>query len=599
MEIAIAQLNPIIGDLAGNSAQILVAAQQFQTQIQAQISDQNQTQTAELSLLITPELSICGYPPRDLLMHDGFIQEMALALKFLAKSLPPKIAVLVGTVEANAQADIAGGKPLFNSAALLYDGQIQAVFHKRLLPTYDVFDEDRYFEVGNQPNFFILNNSLRVGVTICEDIWNDQRFWRGKRRYNSDPVADLVKQKVDLLVNISASPWAVGKPQLRESMLAHSAVAHDLPVIYANQVGANDDLIFDGHSLAFDRRGQVVSKCLGFQSDLLILKYDLERRDLRADNSAMVLSKPFLPKNDHSLIFPKFIPSHQETSSTAEIWCALVLGVQDYATKCGFTKAVLGLSGGIDSALVAAIATAALGSANVLGVLMPSPFNSDHSISDAQELAKNLGILTETIPITPIMSAFDQALATVFWEQKNDITEENLQSRIRGNLLMAIANKFGHLLLSTGNKSEMSVGYCTLYGDMNGGLAVISDVYKTQVYALCAWLNLEQKVIPPQILTKAPSAELKPDQLDQDSLPAYEILDEILEKLISERQSIAQIIAAGADAEVVNRVAFLVNRAEFKRRQAPPGLKISNRAFGSGWRMPIAAKRSSLNSEIL
>ncbi len=569
MKIAIAQLNAIIGDLAGNSSQILAAAEKC-------LENRD-----KVDLLITSELSLCGYPPRDLLIHDGFIQEMAIALAYLAKSLPPEIAVLVGTVEVNPQASITGGKPLFNSAALLHHGKIQEVFHKRLLPTYDVFDEDRYFEEGDRRNFFILNNSLRIGVTICEDIWNDQKFW-GKRLYPADPVADLAEQEVDLLVNLSASPYAVGKPQLREAMLSHSAIAHNLPVIYTNQVGANDDLIFDGNSTAFNKQGKVVQRCLDFASDLLILDYDLELRDL------INTSDP-----DQST------GQSLDQSMEAEIWKCLVLGVQDYARKCGFKQAVLGLSGGIDSALVAAIAVHALGSENVLGVLMPSPYSSDHSISDALELAQNLGIKTETIPIQPMMFAFDRALAQIFTGKDDDITEENLQSRIRGNLLMAIANKFGHLVLSTGNKSEMSVGYCTLYGDMNGGLAVISDVLKTRVYELCAWLNREREVIPNHILTKPPSAELKPDQVDRDSLPAYEILDDILEKLISDRLSIPQIINTGHDPQVVNRIVQLVNRAEFKRRQAPPGLKISDRAFGSGWRMPIAAKRSSLPLESL
>jgi NAD+ synthase (glutamine-hydrolysing) len=569
MKIAIAQLNPIIGDLAGNSAQILAAAKKC-------LENRN-----KVGLLITPELSLCGYPPRDLLIHDGFIQELAIALAYLAKSLPPEIAVLVGTVEVNPQAHIMGGKPLFNSAALLHHGKIQQVFHKRLLPTYDVFDEDRYFEEGDRQNFFILDHSLRIGVTICEDIWNDQKFW-GKRNYPNDPVADLADQEVDLLVNLSASPYAVGKPQLRESMLSHSAIAHNLPVIYANQVGANDDLIFDGNSAAFNKQGKIIKRCLGFESDLLILDYESELQDL-IDSS----------DPDQSTV------QSLDQSTEAEIWNALVLGVQDYARKCGFKQAVLGLSGGIDSALVAAIAVEALGSKNVLAVLMPSPYSSDHSIADALELAKNLGIKTEIIPIQPMMFAFDQALAQIFTGRDDDITEENLQSRIRGNLLMAIANKFGHLLLSTGNKSEMSVGYCTLYGDMNGGLAVISDVLKTRVYKLCAWLNKNHEVIPNHILTKPPSAELKPDQVDQDSLPAYEILDDILEKLISDRLSISQIINSGHDPQVVNRIVQLVNRAEFKRRQAPPGLKISDRAFGSGWRMPIAAKRSSLPLESL
>ncbi|AFY75206.1 NAD+ synthetase [Synechococcus sp. PCC 7502] len=573
MKIAIAQLNPTIGDLAENSRQILRTA--------------NQCFEQNVSLLITPELSLCGYPPRDLLIHDGFIQELAIALQLLAETLPASVAVLVGTVEVNPHAPITGSKPLFNSAALLHHGKIQQVFHKRLLPTYDVFDEDRYFAPGDRSNSFILNQSLdqtpnqtleqplRIGVTICEDIWNDYKFW-GKRFYADDPVADLAAQSVDLLVNLSASPYAIGKPQLRESMLSHSAIAHNLPVIYANQVGANDELIFDGHSAALNQKGEVIARGLGFKSDLLIIDY--EAQDL------------------HSLIAPKPEPFDQFDHSTeSEIWNALVLGVRDYAHKCGFKQAVLGLSGGVDSALVGAIATAALGRENVLGILMPSPYSSDHSISDALELAKNLQISTQIIPIAPMMSAFDQALTEIFRGKDQDITEENLQSRIRGNILMAVSNKFGHLLLSTGNKSEMSVGYCTLYGDMNGGLAVIGDVLKTRVYKLCAWLNQNQELIPQHILTKPPSAELKLDQVDQDSLPAYEILDDILEKLISDRLAPKQIIKTGHDPQTVKRVVNLVNRAEFKRRQAAPVLKISDRAFGSGWRMPIAAKTTVLS----
>jgi NH(3)-dependent NAD(+) synthetase (EC 6.3.1.5) len=367
---------------------------------------------------------------------------------------------------------------------------------------------------------------------------------------------------------MSASPFAVGKIALRQQMLSHSAIAHDLPVIYVNQVGGNDDLIFDGGSMAFNRQGQMVAQLPSFTPSQQAWQFDPCTGDLVKSN--------IIPQID---------------SPEQQVWSALVLGVRDYARKCGFSKAVIGLSGGIDSALVAAIATEALGRDMVLGVMMPSPYSSDHSISDAQQLAQNLGIATQLIPIAPIMSAFDQSLAGLFAGKPADVTEENLQSRIRGTLLMAISNKFGYLLLSTGNKSEMAVGYCTLYGDMNGGLAAIADVPKTMVYRLCQWLNSQRgEVIPSHIISKPPSAELRPNQVDQDSLPPYEILDDILQKRIGEYASWQEIVAAGHDPETVTRVLKLIKTAEFKRRQAPPGLKISDRAFGSGWRMPIACK---------
>ncbi|MFN5301824.1 MAG: NAD+ synthase [Pseudanabaena sp.] len=557
----IAQLNPVIGDLLGNCDRILTAVQKLAKQ--------------GVQLVLTPELSICGYPPRDLLMNHQFVRDMEIAISELASKLPPDIAVLVGTVSVNPQANQSGGKPLFNSAALLQDGRVQQVFHKRLLPTYDVFDEDRYFAVGNGSNVFTLNlkggASLNIGVTICEDIWNDEKFW-GKRNYADDPVAELAtNHELDLLLNLSASPYAVGKQKLRESMLSHSAIMHNLPLLYANQVGANDDLIFDGRSMAFNSQGKIIARGKSFEEDLLVINLDEVSLDLS-----------------------------RHESDDAEIFAALVLGVRDYVQKCRFRQVVIGLSGGIDSALVAAIAAEAIGKENVLGVLMPSPYSSAHSITDAIALAHNLGISTQTIPIQPMMEAFDASLSNLFAGQTSDVTEENLQSRIRGSLLMAISNKFGHLLLSTGNKSEISVGYCTLYGDMNGGLAAIADVPKTRVFSICKWLNRtssllmikqeNSEVIPVNIITKPPSAELKPDQLDQDSLPPYDILDDILHKLINQHLAAAEISATGHDPAIVDRVVRLVKIAEFKRRQAAPGLKITNRAFGSGWRMPIASK---------
>ncbi|MBD2604915.1 NAD+ synthase [Scytonema hofmannii FACHB-248] len=564
MKIAIAQINPIIGDLPGNAAKILCAAQQAAAK--------------DVRLLLTPELSLCGYPPRDLLLNPSFIEAMHISLQQLVKDLPPNLAVLVGTVEENLQAENNGGKPLFNSMALLDNG-IKQIFHKRLLPTYDVFDERRYFEPGLQANYFTLDN-IDVGVTICEDLWNDEEFW-GKRSYTNNPIADLAILGVDFIVNLSASPYSVNKQQFRETMLRHSAARFQQPIIYANQVGGNDDLIFDGRSFALNRKGELVCRARGFETDLVVVEFDEVQRDL--------LQTTVVAEYDNE---------------DEEIWQALVLGVRDYAQKCRFSQVVLGLSGGIDSSLVAAIATAALGKDNVFGVLMPSPYSSKHSITDALALGESLGIKTTTLPIGQLMQGYDNTLADLFAGTQFGLAEENIQSRIRGNLLMAIANKFGYLLLSTGNKSEMAVGYCTLYGDMNGGLAVIADVPKTRVYSICHWLNHHfctdainrVSLIPENVLTKAPSAELKPGQVDQDSLPPYEILDDILQRLIHNHQSATQIVDAGHDAQIVDRVIQMVARAEFKRRQAPPGLKITDRAFGTGWRMPIASNWFSVKN---
>ncbi len=551
MKIAIAQLNPTIGDIPGNARKILEAAQN--------------ASAAGARLLLTPELSLCGYPPRDLLLNPGFTEAMNITLQNLARDLPWNISVLVGTVERNLKANTNGGKPLFNSIALLEGSKVRQVFYKRLLPTYDVFDESRYFEPGLQANYFTLDN-IHIGVTICEDLWNDEEFF-GKRSYAINPLADLAILGVDLIVNLSASPYSVSKQKFREEMLKHSAMRFGHPIIYANQVGGNDDLIFDGSSFALNRQGNIICRLPAFETDLQIIEYNELDHDLQS-----------------TLIASRY------DSEDEEIWHALVLGLKDYIHKCGFSKVVLGLSGGIDSALVATIASTAIGKENVLGVLMPSPYSSDHSVNDALALSENLGINTKVLPIGELMKGYDETLEELFVGTDFGLAQENIQSRIRGNLLMAISNKFGHLLVSTGNKSEMAVGYCTLYGDMNGGLAVISDVPKTRVYSLCRWLNRRAaKIIPENILTKPPSAELKPGQVDQDSLPPYEVLDDILQRLINQYQSAAQIIAAGHDSTIVDRVIQMVARAEFKRRQAPPGLKITDRAFGTGWRMPIAS----------
>ncbi|MEO0949583.1 MAG: NAD+ synthase, partial [Cyanobacteria bacterium J06641_5] len=415
----------------------------------------------------------------------------------------------------------------------------------------------------------LLRENLQIGVTICEDLWNDEQFWRD-RSYEVNPLDDLAKSNVDLIVNLSASPYSAGKQELREAMLAHSANRYRLPILYANQVGGNDDLLFDGSSVVFDRDGSIISRACAFTTDLISVNFDFSKGDLLP--ALVVDSSPCLE---------------------AEIWSALVMGVRDYAAKCGFKQALLGLSGGIDSSLVAAIAAEALGAENVLGLLMPSPYSSEGSIADAAALVQHLGMSSTQIPIQPAMSTYDTMLEPLFAGTEFGVAEENIQSRTRGILLMAVANKFNYLLLSTGNKSEMAVGYCTLYGDMNGGLAVISDVPKTLVYRLCRWCNRDREIIPENVLLKPPSAELKPDQKDSDSLPSYEVLDDILERFIRQHQGSAEIIAAGHTPDVVARVLKLVARAEFKRRQAPPGLKISDRAFGTGWRMPIASRMTN------
>ncbi|MCG9885490.1 MAG: NAD+ synthase [Cyanobacteria bacterium] len=566
MKVALAQLNPIVGDLSGNGDRLVEAAQ---------------TAAADgVRLLIGPELSLCGYPPRDLLVRPSFIAATGLALEGLRDRLPPDIAVLVGVPLPNPQAGVAGGRPLFNSAVLIDGGRIAGTVHKRLLPTYDVFDEDRYFEAGTAPGVIELDGQ-RIGVTICEDIWNDEEFW-GRRQYAIDPVADLVAANVSWIANLSASPFACGKPKLREEMVRHCARRHGVAIAYVNQVGSNDDLVFDGSSVAVTRTGEVAARGAAFGTDLVTIAVTPDGEVTTPDATPI----------------PEAI-AHPE----AELWAALVLGVRDYARKCNFSQIVLGLSGGIDSSLVAAIAAAAVGGDRVLGVLMPSPYSSQGSIDDAIALADVLGLQRQTLAIGDLMEGYDRRLADLFDGLAPGIAEENLQSRIRGNLLMAIANKFGHLLLSTGNKSEMAVGYCTLYGDMNGGLAAIADVPKTRVFALCHWLNGGQEgcpdglrlkahglPIPINVLEKPPSAELRPDQKDTDSLPPYEVLDDILDRLVGQSQSPADAIAAGHDSATVQRILHLLARAEFKRRQAPPVLKVTDRAFGVGWRMPIASR---------
>lgn len=543
MKVALLQLNPTVGDMRANADLIARGVRQ-----------------AASDLAITSELALLGYPPRDLLLNGEFIARSWDVLRDLARELKDDPPVLVGIAEPN---DRSVGRPLFNSAALLRHGTVEATFHKTLLPTYDVFDEDRYFEPAREAQILDLGGK-KLGISICEDVWNDRDFWK-RRRYHMDPIDELVRSGAEVILNLSASPFTVGKQCHREAMLSNMARKYGVSFIYVNQVGGNDDLVFDGRSCAFDFKGRLAARGSGFLEDLVVLDLETMHGPVAEDD--------FAPES--------------------EIWRALVLGTRDYVRKCGFKMVLLGLSGGIDSAITAAIAAEALGPENVMGVLMPSPYSSTGSIADSEELARNLGIKTMTLPISGIMDAFQESLAPAFQGRQRDVTEENIQARIRGNLLMALSNKFSSLLLTTGNKSELAVGYCTIYGDMSGGLAVISDVPKTMVYRMAKWLNSIRKTIPEAILTKAPSAELRPDQTDQDSLPPYEVLDEILRLHIEQREPSEEIIARGFDADVVARVLRLVGIAEFKRKQAAPGIKVTDRAFGSGWRMPIASRCNS------
>jgi NAD+ synthase (glutamine-hydrolysing) len=543
MKIALLQINPTVGDLAGNARLILDAL--------------GAARGADLA--VTPELALVGYLPRDLLLGAGFVARSWDTLADLARdaaALPP---VLVGLPEPNTSDQ---GRPLFNTAAFLRGGAIEHRFRKALLPTYDVFDEDRYFEPFHGPQILDLGGR-RLGISICEDIWNDRDFWK-RPRYHHDPIEALAGAGAEVVLNLSASPFSAGKHARREEMLSSLALKHRRPVLYVNQFGGNDDLVFDGRSCAFDAHGAVIARGRSFDADVVVCDLDAAR--------------PIAPATDLDV--------------ESEIWRALVLGTRDYARKCGFTSAVLGLSGGIDSALTAAIAAEALGAKHVLGVLMPSPYSSRGSLDDSHQLAVNLGIDTLTLPIEPAMQVMSATLGDAFAGAPGGVAEENIQARVRGNLLMALSNQRGALLLTTGNKSELSVGYCTLYGDMSGGLAVIADVPKTMVYRVARWRNGQagRAVIPDASLTKAPSAELRPNQTDQDSLPPYDVLDDILQRHIERHQPAEDIVAAGLDPDTVDRVLRLVRLAEFKRKQAAPGLKVTDRAFGTGWRMPIAAK---------
>jgi NAD+ synthase/NAD+ synthase (glutamine-hydrolysing) len=543
VKIGLGQINPTIGDFSGNSRKIVEFARR--------------AHAMGASMVLFPELAVCGYPPRDLVEKPAFVSKGQETVCKIAREVP-EITAVCGFVS---PAVVETGKRVMNSAAVLRDGKVQFVQSKMLLPTYDVFDELRYFDPASSQQV-IHCGSEKLALTICEDAWNDKHFWH-RRLYKVDPVDELLRAGANIVLNISASPFHIGKRELRRNMLETVARDNRVPVVFVNQVGGNDSLIFDGSSFVLAPDGRIVAQAKSFEEDLVLFDTETLQGEVHP----------------------------QIESEEASAYAALVLGTRDYVTKCGFKRALIGLSGGIDSALTAAIAVDALGADNVIGVAMPSAYSSEHSVSDARELARNLGIRFEIVPIGEIFDKYRSTLAPIFANLPEDVTEENIQSRIRGNILMAMSNKFGSLVLTTGNKSELGVGYCTLYGDMVGGLAVISDVPKTMVYRLSRYVNSRKPVIPQSTLEKPPSAELRPDQKDSDTLPDYEELDNILEDYIEDYRTAEQIAGErGYDVNLVRAVVRMIERSEYKRQQAAPGLKITRKAFGLGRRFPIAQK---------
>jgi len=545
MKIALAQINTTVGDFAGNVERIVRYARLAKER--------------GAGLVVFPELALCGYPPRDLVEKPEFVKRSENELTRLA-SLLPEIPALVGSVQ-RSHAEM--GKSVCDAAALLHRGRVVLDYAKILLPFYDVFDESRYFEPGTSTGIYELQG-FKLGVTICEDTWNDKHFWK-KQLYSRDPVEETVRAGAGILLNIASSPFCTDKIQVRHDMLRTLAQRHAVPVVYVNHVGGNDQLIFDGSSMAFNSRGELATRAKSFEEDLVLFD--------AASGCGEIRPGP--------------------ASEIEAVYQALLLGTRDYVSKCGFQKVLVGLSGGIDSSLVATIAADALGPENVRGVSMPGPYSSSGSLRDAEALARNLGIDFRVIPISSVFDSYLTTLDRAFENQPRDVTEENIQARIRGNILMALSNKFGALVLSTGNKSELAVGYCTLYGDMAGGLSVIADVPKTMVYDLARYVNRASERIPRACLEKAPSAELRPDQTDQDTLPPYEVLDVILRAYIEENlcaQEIAQ--KHQLDIELVRETIRRVNNAEYKRQQAAPALKVTAKAFGMGRRYPIAQKFS-------
>jgi NAD+ synthetase len=540
MKIGILQLNFTVGDFRGNSEKIVSAYERAVRE--------------GAELCVGSELGLCGYPARDLLNRRDFVESHERALREVAKRVG-KVPLLIGGIEKTNQKT---GRPLYNTAFLVEKGKTRAVARKILLPTYDVFDEDRYFEAGDKVGIVRIAGK-RVGVTICEDIWNDEDLWP-ERRYRIDPVRELAKKGMDLLINLSASPWNIGKEKVRYRLLAEVAKREKIPVIQVNQVGGNDELVFDGQSLGLGVKGGLLARGVAFMEDVKVV--DIGGKE----------EKPVWAGDEE------------------QVFQALVLGTRDYLQKCGFQEVVLGLSGGIDSALVAVVAAEALGKDKVLGVAMPSRFSSAGSLADAEALAKRLGIRYKEIPIEDTFAAMLRSIAPAREGRSGGLTEENLQSRIRGMTLMAISNDSGRLLLTTGNKSEMAVGYCTLYGDMCGALAVIADVPKTLVYRISRWINREREIIPKNSIEKAPSAELRPDQKDQDSLPPYEELDRILESYVVNEGSIQGMVKKGISKVLAEEMVRKIDVSEYKRRQAAPGLKVTTKAFGVGRRIPLAQR---------
>jgi NAD+ synthetase len=542
MKVGFAQINTTVGDLRGNCEKILNA---YHRAVE---------QGAEF--VLTPELALTGYPPQDLLFKSQFVPMNLEILAQLHREIG-EVPLLTGFVDFNGSPT---GRPFRNAAALLQRNRPIETIHKSLLPTYDVFDEARYFESAEKTRPLEFNGK-KIGVTICEDIWTQEYLPR--RLYAKDPLESLVEQGAEVIFNLSASPFNIGKPQRRFEMLTSLAAKHRVPVFYCNLVGGNDQLVFDGSSLAIDAQGNLLAQLPAFTEQVTVVDSDNQNSKLKTQN------------------FPP---------DSADLFHALSLGVRDYLHKCGFKSAVIGLSGGIDSAVTAAIAVDALGAGNVLGVAMPTRFSSQGSIDDALALSKNLGIRCLQIPIQKSFEAVKSQFDEIFAGQPEDTTEENIQPRLRAATLMAISNKFNHLLLTTGNKSELAVGYCTIYGDMAGGLAVISDVPKTKIYELAQWINREREIIPVNTITKPPSAELKPDQTDQDTLPPYALLDEILQLYVEENLGVRDIVKRGYDEAVVRWIQRRVDLNEYKREQAAPGLKVTSRAFGMGRRMPIAQR---------
>ena len=588
MILGLLQLDSTIGDFAANREKLLAAYAQAVAR--------------GAEFVLAPELFLCGYPPRDLLLRDDFVEANLLAVADTARQIGP-VPLCLGYVERNADRP---GRALRNAAAVLQHGRLLWRTAKSLLPTYDVFDEDRYFEPAKAVQPFGFNGK-KIGLTICEDIWNDEDFWP-ERLYRRDPVRELIGQGAEFILNLSASPWCDGKERTRLEMLRRVARDERIPLAQVNAVGANDELIFDGHSVALDAGGEVLALGRGFVEEVLVVELTPGgrlREDARVEpldcSSRRAEALTEIPEANleppHVGCYevqegpprPKAAP-HLFPAREQLLFSALSLGVRDYVRKCGFKTVILGLSGGIDSALIAVIAADALGAENVFGVSLPARYSSQGSLTDAEKLARRLGIRYEVLPIEPVFQAVEAQLRPVFAGTQPNEAEENIQSRLRGMTLMALSNKFGGLVLTTGNKSEMAVGYCTLYGDMNGALAPIADVLKTDVYRLARWVNRERELIPADSISKPPSAELRPNQTDQDSLPPYEVLDVILDLYIVRNLGKAELIARGLDAGVVNDVVNKINFSEYKRRQAAPGLRVSPRAFGMGRRIPVAQK---------